>query len=888
MTFRRGYVWPCLWWLAGPLWAAGPLERVPNATLLLPETPPTAGYTTTNAFPGLSISVVCIASPPGETNRLFLVERSGRIQVITNLANPNITLFLDLSDRVRIASEGGLLGLAFHPGYRTNRYFFVYYTLETTTDAGTGPHDRLSRFEISPDDPNAALPDSEVPLLTQFDEDVDHHNAGDIHFGSDGYLYLSLGDEGGYGGLYDNSQRIDKDFFSGILRIDVDQRPGSLPPNGHPASTPNYRIPPDNPFVGATNFNGVPVDPNDVRTEFWAVGLRNPWRMSFDEASGYLYCGDVGQGEREEVDIITKGGNYGWNYREGTVRYQGQNSPPPPEASFLEPILDYQRMGASADSTQEGNCVIGGVVYHGTGIPQLTGDYVFGDYISGNIWGVHYDGASASNFRRLANLGAAYELVCFGTDPSNGDVLMGMQLLRQISRLIYSTNVSGTTLPATLAETGAFSDLATLTPNPGIVSYDVNVSFWSDHARKRRWFSVPDTNQAIGFEPAGNWSFPAGTVWIKHFDLELTNGVPESAKRLETRFLVRNAEGVYGITYRWGDSATNATLVPEEGMDESFVIHDGGTIRTQVWHYPARNECLACHTAQGGWTLGFNTPQLNRLGDYGGTVTNQIQALSDAGYFEAPVENVYTLRSLVPATNDDAGLEFRVRSYLAANCSQCHQPGGAGQGLFDARLFTPLSQAGLVNGTLLDDGGDGEARVIRPGSLDHSKLLERISTLGPERMPPIGSSVLDLEAVDLVGRWITNGLANFQSFTDWQTNHFGSTNSPESLVLADPDLDGGENELEFLTGTDPRDPLDYWSIGITRSGEVCELTYPRVANRGFEVQFTDSLDQPAPPWRVLNVPENRPFFSATNGPVRLRVPISNTTSRLYRVRVYEP
>src|SRR5438034_9693638 len=352
---------------------AGELSREANSTLALSLEP--YRYTTLDAFPGLSFDdPAAMVSPPGDSNRLFIVERSGRIQVITNLNSPNKTLFLDISARVNPGGEGGLLGLAFPPGHPTNRYFFLFYTLHTITAAGSGFHDRLARFEISPTDPNAVLPDSEVPLITQFDE-ADNHNGGDIHFGPDEYLYVSLGDEGGGGGEFGNTQRIDKDFFSGILRIDVDQRAGSLPSNPHPASSANYAVPADNPFVGATSFNGSSVDPARVRTEFWAVGLRNPWRFSFDSLTGHLYCGDVGEDSREEIDLIVKGGNYGWNYREGTVRRSGS---PPDGVTFVEPILDYGR--------GSGACVIGGAVYRGSRMPQLFGEYIFGDFVRGSIW----------------------------------------------------------------------------------------------------------------------------------------------------------------------------------------------------------------------------------------------------------------------------------------------------------------------------------------------------------------------------------------------------------------------------------------------------------------------------------------------------------------------
>src|SRR5262249_29174701 len=149
-------------------------------------------------------------------------------------------------------------------------------------------------------------------------------------FGPDGYLYMSVGDEGGGNDAQNNSQRIDKDVYSGILRLDVDQRPDSLSPNPHPAiHAGTYKIPPDNPFVGATSFNGLPVDPTLVRTEFWAVGMRHPWRMSFDNVTGLVYSGDVGQDSYEELNIIRKGGNYGWAYREGNHPALKANLAPP-------------------------------------------------------------------------------------------------------------------------------------------------------------------------------------------------------------------------------------------------------------------------------------------------------------------------------------------------------------------------------------------------------------------------------------------------------------------------------------------------------------------------------------------------------------------------------
>jgi uncharacterized repeat protein (TIGR03806 family) len=621
------------------------------------------------------------------------------------------------------------------------------------------------------------------------------------------------------------------------------------------------------------------VNSNLVRTEFWAVGLRNPWRFSIDPESGIIYCGDVGQEAREEVDIIVKGGNYGWNYWEGTL--QRTNSLLIP-AGFVHarPLFDYPR--------SQGFTVIGGVVYHGQRMSQINGAYIYGDYGSGRIWALRHTGTNVTqNLQLMADAG----ITAFGVDPSNGDILYSNQRSGNngtVHRLVYSTNFTGTALPATLAATGAFTNLTDLSVAPGIVGYDINVPFWSDGAAKSRWFSVPNTNLTITFNSEGNWTFPTGTIWIKHFELELTNGAPSSRQRLETRLLVKNATGVYGVTYRWGNSLTNATLVPEGGLDEAFVIDDGGGIlRTQVWHYPSRLECLTCHSSAGGLALGFNTPQMNHDYDYGGDVTNQLAALSTAGYFSSTVSNLHTLRALAHAANAGASLEYRVRSYLAANCVQCHQPSGAAQGLWDARITTPTASAGIINGPLVNDLGDPNNRVIKPGSLANSALLSRISIRGPGQMPPLASTVVDTQAVALVSAWITNDLPGYQTFSDWQIANFGSTNAPDGGADEDADGDGAFNYLEYLTATGPLEATNFWQIDIQQTNDVVQIVYPQIANRGFEVQY--SLNLPAGgSWLPLNVPQNAPFFPATNGTAVVTDPNVTEPNKYYRVKVFAP
>lgn len=873
--------------------AAGPLQRVPNTSLQMPSNPPSHGFTASTALGGLVFTnPVVILSPPDETNRLFIVEKKGRIVVITNLAAPTRTIFMDISSSVvsspdtTFGDENGLLGMDFHPGYATNGYFYLFYTGIATTPAGTGTNDILSRFQVSTTNANQGDPTSETKLMSQFDRD-NNHNAGDVHFGPDGYLYVALGDEGGAYGDWGNTQRIDHDFFSAIMRIDVDNRPGSLPPNPHvslPALT-NYSIPLDNPYVGATNFNGISVNPTNVRTEFWAVGMRNPWRFTFDPFTGAMYLGHVGQSTVEWVNLVTKGCNPGWNWYEGSKQWTN-SAQIPTNFVWTPPLVEYGHTNGRV-------CIIGGVVSRGLNLAQLYGSYLYADYGSGEIWSLKNSGTNVTQNSVIMtdpDVGSAH-ISTFGVDPSNGDILYAA--LRSgnnsfIKRIGYNNSTNGAPLPATLANTGAFTNLTTLAVAPGIVPYDINVPFWSDNAIKSRWFSVPNTNLTISFNRDSNWSFPTGSVWIKHFELELTNGVAASRTRLETRLLVKNTNGVYGVTYRWGGSPTNATLVAEGGLDESFVIDDGGGIlRTQVWHYPSRAECLVCHTPVGGYALGFNTPQMNKDYNYGSATTNQIAALSLAGYYNTNVTSLRTLRALAHPTNAAVSLEYRARSYLAANCSQCHQPGGTSQALWDARITSITASAGLVNGALLDNGGNASNRVLTPGSVPNSMMLTRISTPGLLRMPPLDSNVLDTNGISLLSAWVTNTMPSYQTFADWQTAFFGSTSGANAAATADPDGDFAFNYLEYLTGTDPLQSTSNWKIAFQRTGGVSQVKFTQLANRAFEVQGATNLFN-SNSWAPLDVSGNEPFFSITNRPALVTDPATNLPSKFYRVRVFEP
>ena len=884
-VFLRAYLlgMACGWMGFEAAQAAG--DRV--AFTGLPAQRPRSNYTFIDAFPGLTFQQpLAITHPPGETNRLFIVEKTGRIIVITNLAMPTRSVFLALTTNLLTSSEQGVLGLAFHPRYAENGRFFVFRTMRTGPSGVLAAHDVLSEFRVSATDPNKADPASERRLFAQYD-DAPNHNGGDLHFGPDGYLYVSLGDEGGGNDSYQNGQRIDRELFAGILRLDVDFRPGSLLPNRNetnPAEawmiTTNYAIPADNPFVGTTNFLGKAVDPKKVRTEFWAVGLRNPWRMSFDRVTGELWVGDVGQDRWEMVHVTGRGANHGWPFREGPVA--GPRTGAPADFTnnaahrYTPALYNY----AHGTGNFQGNSVIGGRVYRGRRIPALDGAYIFADSVRGHVWSLRRQPSGPPQVERLTALNVG---VAFGEDPRDGELLAAAINAGQIQRL--TTTPSGDpTFPKTLAETGAFTDPARLTAHPAFDAYEVNLPFWSDFAVKQRWFSLPP-RQTVSFSEDSPWLTPAGTVWMKHFELELTRGVPESRRRLETRFLVRTTNGVYGLTYRW-TSPTTATLVAEAGEDESIPIRDGDVLRNQIWHYPSQNECLTCHNPKAGGSLSFNTRQLHRdRTTAAGSTESQLAAWKAAGYFSNPPEVLRTLPRYSEPDSPMAGprsptsLEWQVRRYLDVNCAFCHQPGGLGGGLWDARITTPTDAAGLVDGVVLNSTGVSGARVIAPGDVGRSVLLHRMSRKDALRMPPLGSNETDPVGAALLTQWI-QALSSKVSFSDWLSKHTGIPYPSEPPRDNDSDGDGNSDYLEFLGNTDPTLAANRWRPLWETGSAGPHLRLRRPANVSLRLEGSASLDSPE--WRPVDAPGNEPGFLNHELSLDIALP-TNAAVQFYRV-----
>lgn len=341
-----------------------------------------AQFTLENAFPNLSFSSPIDLQNSGDgTNRIFVVERAGRIKVFPNSSSAtSLKTYLDITDRVSAGGEMGLLGLAFHPDYKNNGFFYVNYTVSNPSKT------RISRFQVSSENSDSADKNSELILLT-FNQPFSNHNGGWIGFGpDDGYLYIGTGDGGSGGDPQNNGQSITT-FLGKILRIDIDNQDSGL----------EYAIPSDNPFTDSSG---------SILKEIYAWGMRNPWRNSFDPVTGWLWSADVGQNTWEEINIIERGKNYGWRCYEGNHSFNlsGCNYP-----EYIFPIWEYSHgLGCS---------ITGGYVYRGPTVPELTGKYIYADYCTKTVWSLEYNDNAPPDNQTL--LTASGFVTSFGVDENN-------------------------------------------------------------------------------------------------------------------------------------------------------------------------------------------------------------------------------------------------------------------------------------------------------------------------------------------------------------------------------------------------------------------------------------------------------------------------------------
>jgi uncharacterized repeat protein (TIGR03806 family) len=660
---------------------------------------------TVNAFANLQFNGPVVLTHAGDgSNRLFLAERSGAIKVFANSsATTQATTLLDLSSRVDSeGGESGFLGLAFDPNFRSNRTFYVSYATK-----GTSPRKvRLARYRVSSGNANAVEANSERVLL-----EIDHANAyhfgGWIGFGPDGLLYMTHGD----GGNFDSAQNTSS-LFGKVLRMRLNSDASA------------YTVPADNPYANLV----------------WARGLRNPWRCSFDRAgNGNLWCGDVGDSRREEVNLIRRDANYGWPIYEGSLSNINPNNLP--YSNFTPPVHEYDHA--------QGLAIIGGFVYRGAAQPALVGRYVFGDYTAQSVWSLQFDGNGGVAAKERVASGPPF-ILGMGEDQA-GELYV---LSGGGSVLALQGNASGSAsvaMPPTLSATGLFSNLAQLTPSPGVIDYEVNSPFWSDGARKQRWFVVPD-GATIGFAADGAWSFPAGTITVKHFELAKAGG---GATRVETRVMVNRPEGWTGYTYRWRADQSDADLLTTGATAAYDTFNPATGAATRVnWTFPTQAQCLNCHTQATGRVLGINTRQFNGSHTYQstGNADNQLRTLNHIGIFSSDIGAAGQYAAMPAATDAAASLEARAKSYLDSNCAICHLPGGPTPVAMDLRYTTAVANMQLVG--VANQGSIGGTRVVAGNHTGSLLWTRAASTAANVRMPPLGVQMVDDAGLQVLANWI--------------------------------------------------------------------------------------------------------------------------------------
>lgn len=732
-----------------------------------PDPPPP--YRVVRVLPKLQLTLpVGVVNEPGSTRLLFIDqdEKSGPPRLCRTTDEPKNGEFETLID----FGDSVAYSITFHPQFAQNGYMYVGGN-GPGTDADKTKMCWIRRYTIEREPPFSLDAKSARTII---EWTSDGHNGAAIAFGLDGMLYVTSGDGTSDSDTNLTGQGLDH-LLAKVLRIDVD----------HPDKGRAYSVPADNPFVGQ----------DGVRPETWAYGFRNPWRMTVDPKTGNLWVGNNGQDLWEQIYLVQRGANYGWSVYEGGHEFYPSRQRGPTPVS--KPMFDH--------SHAEARSLTGGVVYYGRRFPELRGAYIYGDYSTGKIWGAKVDGRAIVWHRELAD--STLQISDFAID-SDGELLIADH--HGDSKGGFYTiepnppPANPAQFPRTLSETGLFESVADHRLQAGVIPYSVNAPLWSDGAFKERYLVLPAANPKIKFTLNRGWDFPDETVLVKSFAVETGDSKPGSRRWIETRLLTRQQGEWVGYSYRWNDKQTDATLVARDGADQTFAVRSRtGDKRQLVWRYPSRTECMVCHSRAAQFVLGLSTLQMNREHDYGGVIDNQLQVLDRLGVLkpdwlkqlkaglqarrkregrddrtsteiQEELKRVTdglnggdgTLSALFESTSlrfdrlvdpydDKQNQSDRARSYLHANCAQCHVGAGGGNAQIDLEFTTSLDKTKLINvDPLHDKYGIAGAKLVAPGDPDRSVLLHRIAMRGRGQMPQLATTIVDDPAVRVIRDWI--------------------------------------------------------------------------------------------------------------------------------------
>jgi putative heme-binding domain-containing protein len=731
-----------------------------------PEPPPK--YKSARVFPNAKFNhPLLIAHCPG-SDRFFIGEQEGRLFSLANKPEAKPEVFLDLRKDYKLLvpnpSARGiseLYGLVFHPQFEKNRFCYVCYTLDKKENL-PGPFadgTRISRFTVKDADPPLIDVASERVVMTFLGGG---HNGGDLHFGHDGFLYISTGDGGGPNPPDPlNTGQDCSDLLSSVLRIDVDNKD----------SGKNYAVPKDNPFVNL----------KDIRPEIWAFGFRNPWRTSIDRKTGALWVGDVGWELWEMVHKVEKGGNYGWSIVEGRQPVKPDQKIGP--APIRPPLLELPHTIACS--------VTGGYVYRGKKFPELEGAYIFGDWETRRLWAARFDGEKLLEMPEIVK--PNIRVVAFGENHAGELYFLDYDTGFLHTLENNDATAANTKFPTKLSETGLFADTARVEPAAGVVKFDPAVRQWQDGATTSYLLALPNLSSVSLFEAPRplpgqvfwhgfKMQFPKDAVLVKTISLDVVVGKERTERRVETQLLHFDGEDWRGYSYAWRDDQSDADLVPIDGAEKVFVVPTGmstddretgvaqvSSRREQVWTFHSRTQCITCHNSWSEYGLAFTTQQLNRPAVVGQPAApNQLVALTRQGHVkriaadgkELPpfdVESVKKEPALAPLTSDGP-LDARARGYLHVNCAHCHRfGGGGGQVVLELDASKPLKETGIFDvKPKQGDFGLPDARIVAPGDPYRSVLFYRMSKFGRGRMPHLGSEWPHQQGLDVTAQWIAS------------------------------------------------------------------------------------------------------------------------------------
>jgi putative heme-binding domain-containing protein len=711
-------------------------QRVAWTTSKIFGTPdPPLPLLTERAFSNLSFkNPVDLMSVPG-TDRMLVVELGGPLRTFQTQSDVSDTVLAadvgEIPDAKKVGNALKVYGFAFHPDFERNHQCFICYVLKADDPHGS----RVSRFQATSIDPLRIDLSSEEILITWL---AGGHNGGSLQFGpEDGYLYISTGDGSPAfpPDIHDTGQDIG-DLLASVLRINVDRPDGDR----------LYSVPADNPFVTTAGARG----------EVWTYGHRNPWRMSFDSVTGDLWIGDVGWEMWEMIYRATPGANFGWSLLEHSqpIRRDATRGPTP----VTPPV--------AAHSHTESRSITGGHVYRGKRFPELVGTYIYGDYVTGKIWGLAAESTSPEP-RELAD--TTLQIICFGVDRNQSLYIVAYD--GTMHRLVKNPTADvASQFPRSLSETGLFASTADHQLAPGVIPYEINAQPWADGTTASRFIALPGTTR-LGVHKksnaqkgniAGEWSYPDGTVIGKTIYLPVAPGV---LQRLETQILHRNGDQWQAYCYIWSDKQDDAVLSNGDAVDRAFTIQDANAedgMRQQTWHFASRTECILCHTTRRGSVYGFRVPQLNRDVDYGSLTDNQLRTLSHIGLFEEPLIEGHAVDTPpvkpLPRTPNpmdrQLSLEERARSYLHVNCATCHCRGGGGSASIELLESLSLERTRLFSRPTQGTFGIVDPWILAPGDPYRSILYYRMCKLGRGRMPHLGSQMVDVDGVQLIRDWI--------------------------------------------------------------------------------------------------------------------------------------